>query len=59
MHQALKKKKVKKVTAEKKLKKKKKLLFVVSVLSNQNIVFFCPLPLIYCFCNIFPSLVLV
>ena len=28
------------------------ILFVILVLLDQNIVFFCPLPLIYCFCNI-------
>ena len=36
-----------------------KILFIVSILSNQNIIFFCPLPLIKYFCHIFLPLVLV
>ena len=52
-------KKKKKRQKRKEKKRKEKKLFVVSVLSNQNIIFFYPLPLIHCFCNIFLLSVLV
>ena len=56
------KKRKRKINVKKKFLEKKrnrKILFVVSVLSNQNIVFFCPLSLVHCFCNIFLPLVLI
>ena len=37
---------IKKKRLQKRNRKQKKILFVVSILSNQNIIFFCPLPLI-------------
>ena len=43
VHQAQKKKKKR---LQKRNRKQKKILFVVSILSNQNIIFFCLLPLI-------------
>ena len=53
------KKKVEMSEKKRKEKRKKKNLFVVLVLSNQNIVFFYPFPLIHCFFNIFLSSILV
>ena len=41
-----KKKKEKKKDFRKEIENRKKIFFVVSILSNQNIIFFCPLPLI-------------
>ena len=58
VHQAPKKKKKGEKKKVLRNKRNRKILFVVSVLSNQNIVFFCPLPLIHCFNNIFLKSVL-